>query len=104
MAIAGGLIGALLSGLFGRRGLVGWALALVAGLLIATVAGLLGSFFGGLPDLIARGTRPGDMIAVLAGGMVLPFVVADWPLIGALWLALLGATHILIRRLRQQVS
>lgn len=100
MGIAGALIGALLAGAFGRAGLAGWALSLAGGIVTATVAGLLGSFFGLQPGLFSGGADAGDVIAILAGGLVLPFAVAEWPVVGALWLAFLAATHVSIRRLR----
>lgn len=100
MGIAGALIGALLAGMFGRGGTVGWALSVAGGIVTATLAGLLGSFFGLLPSLLSRGTGAGDLIAILAGGLVLPFTVARWPIVGALWLLLLAITHVSIRKLR----
>ncbi len=101
MAVAGAVVGAALSRLFGRQGVFGWLLAILAGVIVATVSGILGSLIGGLPDILARGFQPGDWIAISAGAMVLPFAVADWPSLGAVWLALLVVTHIWTKRLRQ---
>lgn len=100
MGAAGALVGAVLAGVFGRGGIAGWALSIAGGIVAATVAGLLGSFFGLLPGLLSRGIGTGDMIAILAGGLVLPFTVAEWPIVGALWLALVALTHVSIRKLR----
>jgi hypothetical protein len=100
MGLAGGLVGFALSGLLGRRGLGGWALAVVAGAVAATAAGLLGSLFGGLPDIVANGLDGQAAIAIGAGALVLPFAMSDWPLLLLIWLVLLAITHLWIRRRR----
>lgn len=104
MGVAGGLTGFFLSGLFGRRGLAGWALALVAGAVAATVAGVLGSLLGGVNDIVANGFDGRVAIAVAAGALVLPFAFVDWPLLIVLWLALLALTHLWIRALRHRIA
>lgn len=100
MAIGGALAGWLLAGLFGRRGLRGWLLALLGGILTALIAGLLGSAVGLLPDLLADGFSMGDLIAVAFGLFVFPLALAGQPLLFALWLALLALTHLWARRAR----
>jgi hypothetical protein len=100
MGLAGAMIGALLAGAFGRAGIAGWVFSLAGGLVTATAAGVLGSFIGLRPGLFSGGIAAGDMIPILAGGLVLLFTVAEWPVVGALWLAFLALTHVTIRRLR----
>ncbi|WP_111429692.1 hypothetical protein [Rhodobacteraceae bacterium DSL-40] len=100
MAIGGALAGWLLAGLFGRRGLRGWFLALLGGIVTALIAGLLGSAVGLLPDLLADGFSMGDLIAVAFGLLVFPLALAGQPLLLALWLILIGLTHLWARRAR----
>lgn len=101
MAAGGALSGWLLSGLFGRRGVAGWILALLGGTVASLVAGLLGSAVGLLPDLIADGWDMGDLIAIGSGALVLPLSLAGQTLLFLIWLALLLATHVLTRQRRQ---
>jgi hypothetical protein len=100
MAAGGALCGALLSGLFGRQGLGGWLLAGLGGIVTATIAGMLGSLLGLLPDLLADGWQTRDLVAVGAGALVLPLAATGWTPLLALWAAVVGGTHIRVRRLR----
>ena len=104
MALAGAAMGAVLSGLFGRHGVVGWALAVVAGIVVATLSGMLGSLFGGLPDLLERGWRRADLIPLIAGAMVLPWAVAGWTWLLGIWLALVAFAHVRARRIREHLA
>lgn len=101
MSVAGGLIGFALSGLFGRSGVAGWALALAAGVVAATGSGLVGSLLGGLPDIVVNGLQGRALVAIAAGALVLPFAIADWPFLILVWLSLLTITHLWIRSLRR---
>ena len=50
MGIGGAIAGLLLAGLFGRRGPLGWLLAVFGGLVASAFAGVVGSLVGQLPD------------------------------------------------------
>lgn len=100
MAIAGAICGYLLAGMFGRQGLGGWLLVLLGAIVTATVAGMLGSLIGLLPDLLADGWQTRDLVAVGAGALVLPLAATGWAPLLAIWVALIAATHIWAKRLR----
>jgi len=101
MGIGGALAGLVLAGLFGRRGVSGWILALIAGIVATLFAGLLGSAVGLLPDLLADGWRINDLIPIAFGLLVIPLSFAGQPVLPAIWLVLILATHIWARRLRR---
>ena len=97
MGLAGALVGYLLSGMFGKSGLKGWVLAWLGGLLVATIAGIVGSAVGLLPDLIAGGPRTGAIVAILAGALVLPLALIGWPILVLIWILLVSLAHITAR-------
>jgi hypothetical protein len=101
MGLGGALAGALLAGMFGRRGVLGWVLAGLGGILVTLVAGMLGSAVGMLPDLLADGWQMADLIPILFGLLVLPLAMAGKPFVAIVWLALIVATHVLAGRARR---
>jgi hypothetical protein len=101
MAAGGAAVGALLAGWFGRRGIAGWLLALLAGVVCSCVAGLLGSAVGLLPDLLSDGWHTADAIPIAFGLLVVPLALIDQPVFLLLWLALVAATHLLALRVRR---
>lgn len=92
--IAGGAIaGYLFAGKFGRPGFAGWISATLWGLTAILVAGFFGSLIGMLPERLTDGFQLADLIAVAAGGLILPFAANDSP-----WLLLviplaIGSAH-----------
>ena len=100
MAVGGAIAGYALSNLFGRTGLLGWVLALIGGILVATFAGLLGSAIGLLPDLLSDGFQTPDILAVGAGVLVLPLAMLGWPILIPVWVGLIFLVHLLARRQR----
>lgn len=100
MAIGGALAGALLAGLFGRDGILGWALAAIGGVLATLMAGLLGSAAGLVPDLFADGWQTGELIQIFAGLLVIPLSFAGNAWLVPIWLVLLAAAHILAKKAR----
>jgi len=100
MGLAGAVAGALFSGLFGRHGLPGWLLALLGGILATAVTGLLGSFFGLVPDLLTRGWGQTDFVAIGMGLLVVPLSFLDHPVFFPVWLVLILLTHWLTARRR----
>lgn len=98
MVLGGLLAGFLFGGLFGRRGVLGWLLAVIVGILALSLSGLLGSAVGLLPDLLADGYQPRDLVAVAAGVLILPLTLADQPWLLAVLLLLIGGAHVLARR------
>ena len=101
MSLGGALIGFLASGLFGRRGIGGWGLALLGGLLVSALAGLAGSAFGLLPELLADGFSTADAIRIGAGLLVLPLAAAEAPLLLVIIVGLIAATHLWSRTIRR---
>jgi len=101
MGIGGALAGAALAGLFGRRGVAGWLLAALAGLVVVAVTGLLGSAVGLLPDLLADGWQMKDLIPIGFGLLVLPLALINNPLVLVIWLVLLAVTHLWAGRRRR---
>jgi hypothetical protein len=102
MAVGGALAGALLSGLFGRRGAGGWLLAALGGIVASIVAGLLGSAVGLLPSLLRDGFDMGDLIAVGFGATLAPIALIGNPLRLAVWVALIVLTHLWCQRIRNR--
>ncbi|MGI1662130.1 hypothetical protein ACRDNQ_07810 [Palleronia sp. KMU-117] len=102
MAVGGAVAGALLSGLFGKRGVGGWLLAAVGGIVASTVAGLLGSAVGLLPSLLRDGFDMGDLIAVGFGAALAPIALIGNPLRLAVWVLLIALTHLWCQRIRHQ--
>jgi hypothetical protein len=101
MTLGGALSGLVFAGLFGRGGVGGWILALLGGLVAALLSGLFGSAVALLPDLLADGYHPADLLRVLLGTLVLPLSLAEQPLLGLVLLALIAAAHLLARRARR---
>jgi hypothetical protein len=101
MGIGGGLSGWLLSGLFGRRGMGGWLLAILGGIIATGVAGILGSAVGMLPDLFRIGLDMREIIPVAFGFVVLPLAIIGQPPLLIVWLILIGLTHLGAKRIRQ---
>lgn len=101
-AAAGFIVGLLLAFLFGRGGLFGWILAIVAGGLVSVVAGAVGT---GLSDLIVSRDTSSLVIDRLsdlsAGAFVVPMSIAEAPVLGFLWLTLVGGIHTAVGWARQ---
>ena len=100
MTLGGAIAGFLLSGLFGRRGLRGWPLALLGGVMASTLAGLFGSAVGLIPDILSGGWDQGDLVSIASGLAILPLTLIGHPLLFLLWLLLLILTHVWARRTR----
>ena len=100
MALGGAVAGFLLAGMFGRRRIGGWFLAILGGVVATLLAGLLGSFFGWLPDYLSAGDQPNALVSILAGALVPIFAFAGRPVLFLLWVMLIVATHLLARRAR----
>ena len=100
MALGGAVAGFLLAGMFGRRRFGGWFLAILGGVVATLLAGLLGSFFGWLPDYLSPGNQPNALVSILAGALVPIFAFAGRPILFLLWVVLIVATHLLARRAR----
>ena len=101
MGLGGALAGYILSGLFGRNGLLGWFLAIIGGVIAATFAGLIGSAIGLSPDLLSDGFQTRDVVAIGAGALVLPLALTGWPILLPIWLTLVSIAHIFARKRRQ---
>lgn len=100
MTLGGALIGFLFCGLFGRSGFGGWLLAILGGVLAASLSGLIGSAFGLLPDLLADGFSTADAIQIGAGLLVLPFAAGGQPILLPIVATLIVATHLWCKRWR----
>ncbi len=100
MTAGGALVGFVLAGLFGRRGVLGWVLALVGGTVAASLSGLIGSAFGLLPELLSDGFSASDAAMVVAGLLILPLTAIEEPWILAVLAALIALTQILCQRQR----
>jgi hypothetical protein len=101
MAIGGALAGAALAGMFGRAGVGGWLLSLLAGAIASIVAGLLGSAVGLAPDLLRDGFQTGDLIAVGFGAFLAPIaLIESWGHL-AVWVGLIALTHLLCGKARR---
>jgi hypothetical protein len=101
MGIGGAIAGALFAVLFGRRGVLGWILAAIGGVLASALAGMFGSAVGLMPDLLRDGWQMGDLIPIAFGLAVVPLAFADWPAIFVAWVAMMALTHLLARRARR---
>lgn len=80
MVAGGAAAGYLLAAKFGRPGLAGWIWALLWGVIAILAAGFIGSLIGLLPERLSDGFQASDVIAVAAGGLILPFAANDWPM------------------------
>lgn len=99
---AGGFVaGWLLAGLFGRRGVPGWGLALLGAVLASLLAGLVGGIIATLPALMSGTSMVSAAIRAGAGALVTPLAIAGAPWLGAVWLAGIAGLHLTARALRQ---
>lgn len=101
MTAGGALAGVVFSGLFGRSGTGGWFLALLGGAIASLLSGLFGSAFGLLPDLLADGLTMAELIKVVLGALVVPLSVIEQPFLLIVLIGLVLATHELCKRARQ---
>lgn len=101
MTAGGALVGFMFCGLFGRNGVLGWVLALIGGVIAASISGLFGSAFGLLPDLLADGFSTSDAVQVAAGLLILPLAAIEQPMVLVIVLALIVVTHLWCNRARQ---
>ena len=102
MGCGGALAGWLLCGLFGRSGIVGWALAAIGGVLATLLTGLIGGALGRLPDLLADGWQTTDLVSIAAGLLIPIFAMAGQTLIAVAWVVLIALAHLLATRKRAQ--
>ena len=102
MAIGGAVSGLVLAGLFGRSGLIGWLLAILGGLAATVIAGVLGSFFGLSPELLANGWQSSHFVAIASGALVLPLAWGGWPILIPIWAAMVLLTHAMVCRCREE--
>lgn len=100
MTTGGAVVGYLLSGLFGRSGIAGWALALLGGLIATSMSSLLGSAFGLLPDLAADGLSTTEIIEIAAGLLVLPLAASEQPVVLLFVIGMVLVTHSWCKRAR----
>jgi len=101
-AVGGFVAGWLLAGAFGRRGVPGWALAVVAGALAMLFAGALGGAIAAVPALLGGGaTLTGEAIRIGAAALVTPMALAQAPWLGLLWAAAILVLHLSVARLRR---
>ena len=101
MIFGGALAGVLLSGIYGRAGVLGWILAFSGGVCAALIAGILGSAAGLLPNLLSDGWQSTDLISIAFGALVAPLAAATHPWLLLVWVIIVAATHVLCRRKRQ---
>lgn len=101
MVLGGAVSGLLFCGLFGRKGAFGWVLAVIGGIIAASVSGLLGSAFGLLPNLLSDGFSTTDAVQVAAGLLILPLSAIEQPSVLAIVLGLIVLAHVLLRRARK---
>lgn len=90
----GALVGFALAGLFGRRGVAGWGLAVLGGALVTLLGGLLGTAVETVPALLRAGSVVAEMIRVAAGMAVTPLAIVSAPWLGAVWAAGVAAIHL----------
>jgi len=100
MAAGGAVAGLVFSGLFGRRGVGGWLLALIGGILAATLAGLAGSLIGDLPQSLSTGFSGDAIIRIFAGLLVVPLSITEQPIMAGVLLVMVALTHVLVKRAR----
>ena len=98
--LAGALLGFLVAGVFGRKGVAGWLLAFLGGVVVAIFGGVLGSFFGLVPDILSGGFENGVAVSVASGALLPFFALAGRPFLVALWLGLVVFAHVLAKRRR----
>lgn len=101
MTFGGALAGFLFAGFFGRRGFLGWLLAIIGGVLSALVAGLFGSAIGLLPDLLADGYHTADLVRAGLGVLVIPLSLIEQPALILLLAGLVGLAHVMAKRARR---
>jgi len=99
-ALGGLLAGALLAGLFGRHGVIGWPLALLGGVLATLAAGFAGGLVASAPALLGGTTLAGEGVRIVAATFVTPFAIAGTPWLALVWLAAILALHLAVRPLR----
>ena len=99
MTLGGALSGYLFAGLFGRGGLGGWLLAILSGVIATAIAGLFGSAFGLIPDMLTDGFSTAEIIQIAAGLLMLPLALIEQP-----WLALVVGAILIVTHLRCKIS
>lgn len=104
MALGGVLAGYVLSGCFGRRGWLGWALALAGGVIASLIAGACGSALALVPEIVTRGWGGTDLVAMATGALIVPLSLVEYPVLAVLWLALVGIAHLWSRSSRRRLA
>lgn len=104
MAGGGALAGFLLRGLFGRGTFGGWLLAGLGGILASLIAGIFGSAFGLLPDLLADGFDMADLVQAAFGVLVVPLTILEQPILLLVLLGMIVGTHIMAKSARNRVA
>jgi hypothetical protein len=100
---AGGLVlGWALAGLFGRRGVAGWALAAVGGALVTVLGGLIGTAVEVLPAALGGASPASALVRVAAGALITPLAIASAPWLGAVWAGAVAALHLAARAARRR--
>lgn len=100
MALGGAIAGLLFAGFFGRAGAMGWVRALIGGILVALVAGFIGSALGRVPQIVADGFTGETLVAIGFGFFVVPLAITGFPMLLAIWALLTLAAHVLCKRAR----
>ncbi len=101
MALGGGVLGLLASSLFGRRGVIGWIIALFAGALTTLFAGLVGSLIALLPDRLADGWQSSDLFPILSGALIPVFALYDWACFALVLPVVILLVHFWVRSLNK---
>jgi len=104
MVLGGALIGYLFCGFFGRNGIGGWMLAMIGGVLAASLSGLIGSAIGLSPELLADGFSAAELIRIAAGLLVFPLASLEQPVLFPLVIGMIVITHIFTKRARREMK
>ena len=91
----------LVAGLFGRDGIAGWAVAVLAGLGVTLLGGLVGgAIFGVLGASGVGAPLVEGAIRVGMGPLNVPLAVAQRPSLAAIWIVAVIAAHLWRRAAR----
>ncbi|MEM0908482.1 MAG: hypothetical protein AAGJ94_14025 [Pseudomonadota bacterium] len=101
-AVGGAIAGLLSAPLFGHGGLSGWVRAIVGGLVVTVLGGMLGGALAATPTMVMNQSLLPLAMGLALGTVSLPLAAPQAPLTVPLWLGVIIAAHVIARAARRR--